>query len=75
MKYLGENEQSIYYEDYFEGHPVRFAVDKKTRDVFISFDDMALIGGYKNAGEMIAANKDLMIEFLDGLKDGGMYQG
>ena len=72
MKYLKEDEKYKHYVDYYQGYPVRFMVNKKTNDVSVCFDDMARVGGYKSVGEMIAANQDLLNEFLEEFKEGNI---
>ncbi len=40
MNYKTEDVDFVYYEDHYEGIPVRFAKNKKTGEVFMNSEDI-----------------------------------
>lgn len=59
MKVIAEDAKRITMLDYFEGQPVRFYMDKATREVHVNADDMAKCLGYADQHELLSQDAAL----------------
>jgi len=53
MKYIEEDQDFLYYEADFNGHPIGVRRDKKTGDVKFNMDDLARAFGYEDFSELL----------------------
>jgi hypothetical protein len=64
MKVIAEDSQRITMLDHFEGQPMRFYLDKATKQVYVNADDMAKIMGYSGQHDLLSqdAALDILLE-------------
>lgn len=61
MKVIAEDAERVTMLDHFEGHPVRFYLDKASGQILVNADDMAKVLGYKDQHELLSQDAALDI--------------
>jgi hypothetical protein len=64
MKLIDETPTHQIFEDFYQGHQVRFLKDKITDEFSVHADDLARVIGFKNTQEMMSDDT-----FLDIVND------
>lgn len=65
MKIIAEDAKTITMLDYFQGHPMHFYMDKATREIHVSAQDMAKALGYKDQEALLGSDAalDALLEY------------
>lgn len=70
MRIIGEDKEYIYFVDFFEGKQMRFSLNKKTDEVLLNSEDMAVALGFNSLSELLESNPKIADAYLDCMNNG-----